>query len=65
MLTAGGALTVEESIARLDNRIPVVDAAIDQKQLAGAIRGPNLAMIGLTGSLQHKMYATASRCVHR
>ena len=29
MLTPGGALTVEESIARLDNRLPSVDAAID------------------------------------
>lgn len=29
MLTPGGALTVEESIARLDARIPSVDAAID------------------------------------
>ena len=29
MLTPGGALTVEESIARLDNFLPIVDAAID------------------------------------
>ena len=29
MLTPGGALTVEESIARFDNRLPSVDAAID------------------------------------
>ena len=29
MLTLGGALTVEESIARLDNRLPSVDAAIN------------------------------------
>ena len=29
MLTPGGALTVEQSIARLDNRLPSVDAAID------------------------------------
>lgn len=29
LLTPGGALTVDESIARLDNRLPTVDAAID------------------------------------
>lgn len=29
MLTPGGALTVDESIARLDVRLPIVDAAID------------------------------------
>lgn len=29
MLTSGGALTVDESIARLDNRLPTVNAAID------------------------------------
>lgn len=29
MLTPGGALTIEESIARLDNHMTIVDAAID------------------------------------